>query len=166
MQSYVFQYAQNTVDPTGVIRVRAPSYYPDDPPGFRAALQDECGNQRIQTSGHVQSFSVFGLFFVIVVTIVVGFVALTLERCVAFARRNRISSCEIALQADNSLHLLRLVLENVANELDQTHNWRSGFLDVPVCDSEVAVDRPGMGTNCLSVYKAHDSISNVTHHPK
>jgi hypothetical protein len=166
LQSYIVQFVQNDVDPDGPFKLREPSYLPDDPKGFVAALQSQCTNQRIQTTGRVQSFSVLGLFLVVFLTLVIAIIAVILEKSVSLLRDGRISSRDTALQADDSLHLLRMVLENRAHERDVDHGWRNTPLGVPVCDTDAIVSRPSMGTNRLANYRWDSSVSSADSYTK
>jgi hypothetical protein len=153
LQSSIVEYAQNNIDPNGSLNVLGPSDVHDDPKGLVAAMKSQCTNQRIQSAGQVQSFSALGLILVVCITFVTGIVAMALERSVTLVRNGKISSGETALQADDSLHLLRMVLENEARGHDVDQGWKNSTLGVPVCDLDVVASRPLMGTNRLAYYK-------------
>jgi hypothetical protein len=160
----MIQYAQNDVDPEGPLKVLTPSSFPDDPKGFVAAMESQCSNQRIQSSGQVQSFSVLGLFLVVCITFVVGLIATFLEKLVSMLRNGTINARDTALQADDSQHLLRMVLQNEAEDHDMDHHWESSTFGVPVCDADVVIHRPTIGTNRLANYRSNANMPTITTH--
>ena len=121
-------------------------------PAIREALRQQCDDQRIRSSGQVQSFSVLGLFMVVSVTAITGVVALSLESCVAFLRRHTMSNRDTALQADDSLHLLRQALGSETSGGEPDRAWEDSRWSVPTCNVDYVVRRPIMGINRLSNY--------------
>ena len=164
LQSLIVQFARiEAASFAGFATLREPAFYGGEPPAFRQALQSQCGNQRVQSAGQVQSFSALGLFLVVGITVLLGVVALLLEKCINLTRRGLESRAETALQADEGLHLLRMVLEGTAREQDKGSSWRLSTLGVPICDIDTAVDRPTLSTNRLSTYRSESESNGMTH---
>jgi len=124
-------------------------------------MESQCGNQRIQSSGQVQSFSVLGLFIVVFITFVIGVISMILETLVGLVRNGKISKRDTALQADDSLHLLRMVLQNEAEDHDMNQGWENSTFDVPVCEADTAISRPAMVTNRLANYRSNPNYTAV-----
>jgi hypothetical protein len=158
LQSQIIQYAQNDVDPDGLLQVQGPNQFPNDPEGFTTAMESQCGNQRIQSTRQYQSFSVLGLFIAVGITFVLGVIAGSLETLVGMIRNGKISDRDTALQADDSRHLLRMVLQNEATDHDVDQGWQNSSWGVPFCDGDTLVARPLMGTNRLANYRSDPSM--------
>jgi hypothetical protein len=156
MQTVIVEYAHNTVHP--LIRILKP----DTP-----QLASQCENQRVQSSGQVQSFSVLGLFIVVFVTFVTACVALCLESAVAFVRRftKGGSAKMIARQTDEKLHLARMVQEQRAYDGDEDQGWTNGILEVPVANLDVTVGSPVMSMNNLARYEMVPAV-HIHHIPE
>ena len=151
MQSYISGFAVNidNLGPYG--QIMGVNEMEDDPPGIRKASRSQCKNQRIQTSGEVQSFSFLGLVVVVIMTLFLILMALTLERCVLILRQRSESDGVIARQTDDKLHLLRMALESQKAEKTELE-WLNGSLTVPVTNSVLSCERPRFGSNGLGSY--------------
>jgi hypothetical protein len=158
LQSQIVAFAANDLDlgPYGYI---SPAHnFTSKQAGVRDSLVAQCGNQLIQSSGQVQSFSFLGLMIVVCVTAVLLVAALSLERCMALWRRRSTSPKKIARQADEKLHLLRIALSDGREAEDM---WRNGALDVPVLSIDGEMERPSWGMNGLAAYGYHQSSDGM-----
>jgi hypothetical protein len=148
MQASMVQFVSN--DPLASVSgyIQAAETIPDDPPGIRAAYMSQCKNQRFQSSGKVQSFSVLGIGIILGVTIILIILATSLESCVASARQRSTSDRRAARQADDKLHLLRMVLADHKAGMD----WSNGEWNVPVTNLCFALERPTLEADGLTSY--------------
>jgi hypothetical protein len=148
LQSQLVGFASNTPSLySGGYYIQTAETIPDTPPGIRAAFVSQCKNQRIQSSREVQSFSVLGIGIVVSSTLLLIVLALSLEGCVAVARRESTSDRQAAREADDKLHLLRMVLEGYG----AGEEWYNGIMNVPVTDLGLEFVRPILGDNGLAV---------------
>ncbi|KAI8710968.1 hypothetical protein NCS52_01510200 [Fusarium sp. LHS14.1] len=141
LQAHVVEFA-SVPDLGPNIDITTPGMLFDSPEteAARAALDQQCGTQKIQSSGQAQNFSLLGVVLIVLLGVVLLLVEWSLEPL--FERLSRHSPEKMALMeawnADEKLELWRAQ----ANP-DRTIQWRTSWFGVPYLDNrDVAVERP------------------------
>jgi hypothetical protein len=151
IQASVVQYASNEQDLGPYGRIRTSDEATSETPEVRNILAQQCGQQRIQSSNEVQSFSVLGLGIVVGSTLLLIVVSLSLDSIVEAIRKLRgdVGPRSMARQADDQLHLLRMSL---VEKTESGLTWINGALDTPLTEMAMKIDRPSVGYDGLSSY--------------
>jgi hypothetical protein len=142
------QYAFNSPILNSDTYIELAEAIPDQPPGIRAEYMSQCYNQLFQSSGKAQSFSVLGIGIVLGLTIVLIILSMSLESLIISVRIKSTSDRNAARQADDMLHLLRMVLANHKPGVE----WSNGEFNVPVTNLRFELERPTLDFDGLASY--------------
>ncbi|KAL9089265.1 MAG: hypothetical protein Q9165_005833 [Trypethelium subeluteriae] len=111
LQASVVEYAANSAS----LGSNAEVSFPDANSNTIDIWKSQCANQKICNSGKYQTFSVFGLMFVVCFGIFVVLVSIRLKGQISYFRRRgdnwRNSKREVAYVADDKFQLQRMALE-------------------------------------------------------
>lgn len=160
LQAYVLEYASKAGDTPGpggsIENPWDTSANPTDSQMTAAlgALQNQCSNQLVSTTGQVQNFSFLGVMVIVCVSVVIILLDWSLEtmaNCV-FSRKKP-SAGKIARQVDNRLHLLRMALPDSGAD----GGWEAGSMDVPIRATRTQVVGPVVVTNGLASFRKGES---------
>ena len=146
LQLYTAEFAANAGDLGPYGSVRTPRGMLGNLTGSRdlaqfEALQDQCSNQLVRTTGEVQNFSVLGLMIILCVSLTIIILDMASGVLIGWVSRRgrRPSPTAAARQADNMFHLLRLALPG---PFSSNKHWELGRWGMPVLSEGSHVLRP------------------------
>ncbi|KAK5994258.1 hypothetical protein PT974_04730 [Cladobotryum mycophilum] len=143
--SYSFKTLEPDIDPSGY-------YILED------AHSKGCRDQLARPAGVVQNFSVLGLAIILGVCCLAIVASLVIEPLATYIQRRQHFSGQIARQADDKFHLLRMALPQSDNE---EYQWELGSGDIPIMNKDCEYNRPIL-VDKLAYYPDRDSSSDET----
>lgn len=169
LQSHVVEFASvPDLGPNIDVTTQGMLFNGPETEGARAALDQQCGTQKIQSSGQAQNFSLLGVVLIVLVGVILVLIEWSLEPL--FERLSRHSFEKRALMeawnADEKLELWR-----AQANLDRTISWKtSSWFGVPYLDTrDVVVGRPALarhecdGSEIGLIQPGNDSEGELQH---
>jgi len=139
-QQYIVDFVNNPsiANDNGLISIITPGSWGGTD---KNALQSQCSQQRVQSTGAYQSFSFLGIMIIIIIAPTLIILSWTLSICVN-KRKDRRDNAEhagkrYAYLADGKLNLLRMALEGRGYD-----HWQETISDIPVRDESYGTIMP------------------------